>query len=331
MALQVIITKDYDHMSSVAGEIVIPQIAAVTRAGKRYHIGLATGNSPVGLYKEMIRRQSEFNPALVDTANLDEYVIKEGHPESYRFFMNENLFRHMTVPFSSTHVPEGTRINNQLLGEAIEKAGSTVALAGKDKGRALVIQPNCEEPYITWIRDQILIAYVLGIKERGSDNQYPIHLWVAGSGKKGHIAFHESGIPFQSSSYNPAIPVKERHSLDYGVMVVKLDETTIEDAIDARHFKSKEEAPKYAISMTAMGVVENSQKVLLLTNGPNKVEAVTLGLLGDVTPDVPISILQRYRERDGDAIFIVDEIAAQNIIKEQQKLRDKGFTFEDRR
>mgnify|MGYP001216098325 CR=1 FL=1 len=74
-------------------------------------LGLATGSTPIGIYREL-RRAYERNIVSfrrVRTFNLDEYVgLGENHPQSYRHYMNEHLFRHVDVPPENIHIPDGT-------------------------------------------------------------------------------------------------------------------------------------------------------------------------------------------------------------------------------
>jgi glucosamine-6-phosphate deaminase len=73
-------------------------------------LGLATGGTPVGAYRELIRlyKSIPISFASVTTFNLDEYVgLAEDHPCSYRRFMNENLFDHIDIPLEQTFVPIG--------------------------------------------------------------------------------------------------------------------------------------------------------------------------------------------------------------------------------
>ena len=75
-------------------------------------LGLATGSSPVGLYKEMIKDHNETGRSYKDivTFNLDEYVgIPRDHEQSYYTFMHENLFNYIDCPEENIHVPEGNR------------------------------------------------------------------------------------------------------------------------------------------------------------------------------------------------------------------------------
>jgi len=105
--MEVTICKDYDEVSRLAAQIVASTVRAVPDAV----LGFATGSSPLGLYKELIRMHKEegLDFSQVTTFNLDEYYGLPGdHPQSYRYFMNENLFKHINVPMEQTHVPDGT-------------------------------------------------------------------------------------------------------------------------------------------------------------------------------------------------------------------------------
>lgn len=73
-------------------------------------LGLATGSTPLGVYQELIRmhREENLDFSLVTTFNLDEYVgLEPTHPQSYRYFMQTNLFDHINVDPWKTHVPDG--------------------------------------------------------------------------------------------------------------------------------------------------------------------------------------------------------------------------------
>ena len=104
--MEVIVKADYDAMSKCAAEVV----AEVIRNKPRAVIGLATGSSPIGLYKELIRMHKEegLDFSQVVTFNLDEYVgLEPTHDQSYRYFMNDNLFNHINIPIENTNVPDG--------------------------------------------------------------------------------------------------------------------------------------------------------------------------------------------------------------------------------
>ena len=90
-------------------------------------LGLATGSSPLGVYKNMIEayKNNEVSFKNVKTFNLDEYVGLDGtHEQSYRYFMNHNLFDHIDIDKENTHVPSGTNLETpEEYDTLIEQAG----------------------------------------------------------------------------------------------------------------------------------------------------------------------------------------------------------------
>ncbi|MFP4175756.1 MAG: glucosamine-6-phosphate deaminase [Candidatus Brocadiia bacterium] len=104
--MQVIIADDYEKMSDRAAELVIPEL----RDNPDMVLGLATGSTPLGLYKRLIKADSsgEVEFGSVTTFNLDEYVgLAPDHEQSYRYYMDSNLFDHIGIPKEQTHVPDG--------------------------------------------------------------------------------------------------------------------------------------------------------------------------------------------------------------------------------
>lgn len=102
--MKLIICKDYDEASLKASEIVINQIKNKPNSV----IGLATGSTPVGLYKKLIEafNNGEISFKQVSTFNLDEYLgISHDHPESYHAFMRENLFKYVDILEKNIHIP----------------------------------------------------------------------------------------------------------------------------------------------------------------------------------------------------------------------------------
>lgn len=92
-------------------------------------LGLATGSTPLGLYAELVRlnREGALSFSQCSTFNLDEYVGLDGsHEQSYRYFMNKNLFDLVDIDKSRTHVPSGSTEND---GEA-EKYDEMIEAAG---------------------------------------------------------------------------------------------------------------------------------------------------------------------------------------------------------
>ena len=87
-------------------------------------LGLATGSTPLPLYRELVRRceAGELDFSRVRSANLDEYKGLSGdHPQSYRYFMNENLFKHINIDKERTIVPDGLTDDVEAMCEAYEE------------------------------------------------------------------------------------------------------------------------------------------------------------------------------------------------------------------
>lgn len=106
MPIKVFVTKDYDELSKRAARI----IADVIKNKPNLVLGLATGGTPMGCYQELIRmhREKELSFSGVVTFNLDEYIgLPPTHPQSYRYFMDENLFRHVNIKMENTYVQDG--------------------------------------------------------------------------------------------------------------------------------------------------------------------------------------------------------------------------------
>ncbi len=104
--MRIIKTENYEKMSSVAAAIVGAQIVLKPSSV----LGLATGSSPIGTYKSLIKGYQDgiYDFSQVKTVNLDEYVGISGENEnSYRYFMNDNLFNYVNIDKANTHVPDG--------------------------------------------------------------------------------------------------------------------------------------------------------------------------------------------------------------------------------
>lgn len=104
--MRLIVTKSYDEMSKVAAN----EMAESIKANPEIVLGLATGGTPVSMYKELIRmyNEGELDFSKVTSINLDEYVGLSGdHDQSYRYFMNTNLFDHINIDKNKTFVPNG--------------------------------------------------------------------------------------------------------------------------------------------------------------------------------------------------------------------------------
>ena len=108
--MEIIIKKTAEEMARAAARIV----AKVVNSKPNAVLGMATGSTPLGLYKELVRmhREEGLDFSQVTTFNLDEYVgLPQKHPQSYHYFMHENFFQHVNIPKQNIYIPSGTTDN----------------------------------------------------------------------------------------------------------------------------------------------------------------------------------------------------------------------------
>jgi glucosamine-6-phosphate deaminase len=318
MTISVIITRDFDHMSEVVAEIVKETIIKTLEEKKEFIFGLATGNSPTGMYKHLARmaNSGDFDSTRIRSFNLDEYVGLPGenpqqrmlHPESYCYFMIQEFFGLLDKKFIETSVPYGCLIDQEQLVNELVAHPEDWSELGTDAGKSISIKENPGSEYLKWIQKTILEGYAQKISDAGG-----IDLHIIGVGGRGHVAFHESGIPFESSN----------------VLLVKLDDNTVNNAVKDGHFTTKDDSPQYAISMGAE-LVYKARAVILLANGERKVESVTRSLLDDPTPEIPISYGQIYSKNGGNLTYVLDKIAGRELLANKEMLKNKGIKIEIR-
>lgn len=128
-------------------------------------------------------------------------------------------------------------------------------------------------------------AYNLQLREKEIDIQ------VLGIGSNGHIAFNEPGTPFGTKTH-----------------YVELDQKTRED--NARFFNSIDEVPTHAITMGLANIMKSKQ-IILIATGANKADAVRRMIQGEVTEQMPASILQFHP----NVVILTDREAAQEFVK----------------
>jgi glucosamine-6-phosphate deaminase len=108
--MEIIIKETAEEMGRVAARIV----ANIINSKPNAVLGMATGSTPLGLYKELVRmhREEGLDLSQVTTFNLDEYVgLSPQHEQSYHYFMHENFFRHVNIPKQNVFIPSGTTNN----------------------------------------------------------------------------------------------------------------------------------------------------------------------------------------------------------------------------
>lgn len=104
--------KDYLDMSRKAANIVSAQVIMKPDCV----LGLATGSTPIGLYKQLVEwyQKGDLDFSEVRTVNLDEYKgLTHDNDQSYYYFMHENLFDHVNLPVESTHLPNGMEMDSE--------------------------------------------------------------------------------------------------------------------------------------------------------------------------------------------------------------------------
>ena len=104
--MEIIIQPDPESASRLAARVMV----RLLRAKPDAVLGLATGSTPLLLYRELIRRHTagEADFRQVRTFNLDEYIgLPSGHAQSYHSFMWENLFRHINIDPQNVQIPDG--------------------------------------------------------------------------------------------------------------------------------------------------------------------------------------------------------------------------------
>jgi glucosamine-6-phosphate deaminase len=120
--------KQFDSVKELTTSVA-KEITDAVKANPKLVLGLSTGSSPIEVYKAMVRDHNENRTSYkgITTFNLDEYVgLEPSDKNSYRHFMNEQLFDHIDIPREQTHVPVGigdVEENCKQYEEKIRKAG----------------------------------------------------------------------------------------------------------------------------------------------------------------------------------------------------------------
>ncbi len=124
--MEIIIQSTYQQLVSVAAGIMRDALLKKPDLV----LGLATGSTPIGVYKALVRMHKEegLDFSAVTTFNLDEYVgIPATHPYSYHSFMATHFFQHVNIPAANRHIPQSTAAAHETFCEKYEKV---IACAG---------------------------------------------------------------------------------------------------------------------------------------------------------------------------------------------------------
>ena len=106
-------TKDYNEMSRKAANIISAQVIMKPDAV----LGLATGSTPLGAYRQLIDwyKKGDLDFSETRSVNLDEYKgLAPSDPQSYAYFMQENFFRHINIKPENTNIPNGLETDENL-------------------------------------------------------------------------------------------------------------------------------------------------------------------------------------------------------------------------
>ena len=130
--IELIITNNYEEMSQRAADIIIELLLKKHNAV----LGLATGSTPIGLYKILIEKNNSKKISFKDviTYNLDEYCdIPKNHEQSYFSYMNHNFFDHIDINKNNTHIPLGegdTKLNAENYENELNKTKIDIQILG---------------------------------------------------------------------------------------------------------------------------------------------------------------------------------------------------------
>lgn len=105
--MNIVKVKDYEDMSRKAANVISAQVILKPNCV----LGLATGSTPIGTYKQLIEwyNKGDLDFSKVSTANLDEYKgLTRENDQSYYYFMYNNLFNHVNIDLANTNIPDGT-------------------------------------------------------------------------------------------------------------------------------------------------------------------------------------------------------------------------------
>ncbi len=164
-----------------------------------------------------------------------------------------------------------------------------------------------EQSYVTFMRENFFNHIDIDLKNTNLPNgmandlqaecdrynklleTMPQDMQLLGIGSNGHIGFNEPFTPFDSVTH-----------------LVDLTENTIKD--NSRLFNSIDEVPRQALSMGVANIL-NAKKIVVVASGANKADAVAKSINGEITEEVPASVLQKHP----DVIWVLDELAASKL------------------
>lgn len=143
------VTEDYAQMSLRAASIIAAQVVSKPDCV----LGLATGSSPVGAYENLVKwnKEGTISFSEVHSVNLDEYIgLSPAHEQSYRYFMQDNLFNHIDIKPENTNVPNGLAEDTAQAAANYEKiieslGGVDLQLLGMGHNGHIAFNEPCDE------------------------------------------------------------------------------------------------------------------------------------------------------------------------------------------
>ncbi|MDR0998340.1 MAG: glucosamine-6-phosphate deaminase [Treponema sp.] len=123
--MRLIICRDYSQISRWAARYIAKRIGEAAGRDRPFVLGLPTGSSPLGTYRELIGlcRKGELSFSRVISFNMDEYLgLPADHPQSYHRFMQDNFFHAIDIDPKNTHIPDGTAPDPEAECRAYEEA-----------------------------------------------------------------------------------------------------------------------------------------------------------------------------------------------------------------
>ena len=185
--MKVIVCKDYQEVSEKSAEIV----AQVMKDKPNAVLGLATGSTPEGMYAKLVEmnRKGEIDFSDITTVNLDEYFpISPDNDQSYRYFMNKNLFDRVNIDKSRTNVPNGAANDGEA--EAARYEAFVRSLGGADiqvlgigrNGHIAFNEPDVELVPVTHVTGLTPDTIDANARFFASADEVPTHALTMGMG-----------------------------------------------------------------------------------------------------------------------------------------------------
>ena len=106
MKMRFYLAEDYKELSRKAAQVIFSQVALKPKSV----LGLATGSTPLGMYRELVKiyREEKLSFSDIKTFNLDEYYrISKENPQSYYYYMHKNLFQYVDIDEKNINIPDG--------------------------------------------------------------------------------------------------------------------------------------------------------------------------------------------------------------------------------